>query len=279
MPAQPVSVSHNSTRNPKRLNVSLNRALLSYVTAASAAGGALLANSRAANAEIVYTPVNTPITVGTPVSLDLNNDGIVDFVLSNNYGFFNRHTSCTVCSRFEHASLKATPEQPGDAIWGITSATHMVQSNAQPRVRKQRKQTNKTQEEAIPLPWGVVVGDGPGRKFESEALVMDSANYSYFFSNFRSTQTFGAWGKNRRLTGPYLGFKFMIGSEVHYGWARVAVKADLFSITATLTGYAYETNPNQMILSGFTSGNVTQSTEQDSSIPEAKAAQSATLGQ
>jgi hypothetical protein len=71
----------------------------------------------------------------------------------------------------------------------------------------------------------------------------------------------------------------MIGGEVHYGWARVAVKADLFSITATLTGYAYETNPNQMILSGFTSGNVTQSTEQDSSIPEAKAAQSATLGQ
>ena len=61
----------------------------------------------------------------------------------------------------------------------------------------------------------------------------------------------GSWTniKNR-----YLGLKFKIGGKVHYGWARLNVAAKVGSITATLTGYAYETIPNKPIITGKTKG-------------------------
>ena len=51
----------------------------------------------------------------------------------------------------------------------------------------------------------------------------------------------------------------MIGGQVHYGWARVAVRRTgkgygKNSIQATLTGYAYETIPNKPIVTGKTTG-------------------------
>jgi hypothetical protein len=48
--------------------------------------------------------------------------------------------------------------------------------------------------------------------------------------------------------------KFTINGKVHYGWARLSVTnlKDKFRITATLTGYAYETIPNKPIKAGQT---------------------------
>jgi hypothetical protein len=53
----------------------------------------------------------------------------------------------------------------------------------------------------------------------------------------------------------YLGLKFQIKGKTHYGWARlnVTVRQGL-RITATLTGYAYETIPNKAIIAGKTKG-------------------------
>ncbi len=64
----------------------------------------------------------------------------------------------------------------------------------------------------------------------------------------------------------YLGLRFKIHGKAHYGWARLNVQVQAFSITATLTGYAYETSPNKAIIAGRTHGK--------SGIP----AQSQTLG-
>jgi hypothetical protein len=55
----------------------------------------------------------------------------------------------------------------------------------------------------------------------------------------------------------YLGLKFAINGKIHYGWARlnVSVRArDGVNITATLTGYAYETIPNKTIIAGRAKG-------------------------
>jgi len=52
----------------------------------------------------------------------------------------------------------------------------------------------------------------------------------------------------------YLGLKFKINGRTHYGWARLNVKIQGLSITATLTGYAYETLPNKPIIAGQTKG-------------------------
>jgi hypothetical protein len=45
----------------------------------------------------------------------------------------------------------------------------------------------------------------------------------------------------------YLGLKFVISGQIHYGWARLNVAS---CCSATLTGYAYETIPNKRILTG-----------------------------
>lgn len=268
-------LSHKSvTRKPAALSTNLSKNLISYVAAACATGGALLAEAMPAEGEVVYTPTNTPILVGSPVMLDLNNDGVVDFVLSNNLNAFDRHPSCSPCTFGEHGSLKVSPAQAGDAIWGVTSTVYSHLSQSQRR-RPQRKKPN-VKEAATPVPWGVVVGNGPGRSFQSQALPMDSSNSVYYFGGGGTVNSLGGWGKNRRASGPYLGFKFLIDGEIHYGWARIAVKADFLHLSATLTGYAYETVANRPILTGFTRGSADASSDPSQ---EMQPAASGTLGQ
>jgi hypothetical protein len=52
----------------------------------------------------------------------------------------------------------------------------------------------------------------------------------------------------------YLGLKFLIEGKTHYGWARLSVAVQNNTITATLTGFAYETMANKGIRAGQTSG-------------------------
>ena len=65
----------------------------------------------------------------------------------------------------------------------------------------------------------------------------------------------GPWEKGAALGPRYLGLKFLIGREVHYGWARADVRGQPpHVIIATLTGYAYETVPKKPIIAGKTKG-------------------------
>ena len=61
----------------------------------------------------------------------------------------------------------------------------------------------------------------------------------------------GQWANER---GRYLGLKFLIKGKIHYGWARLNVTVGHSKITATLTGYAYETIPGKPIIAGRTKG-------------------------
>jgi hypothetical protein len=60
-------------------------------------------------------------------------------------------------------------------------------------------------------------------------------------------------GKWANVTNRYLGLKFQIDGQTHYGWARLTLLGKT-PLTATLTGYAYETIPNMGIIAGKTSG-------------------------
>jgi hypothetical protein len=66
----------------------------------------------------------------------------------------------------------------------------------------------------------------------------------------------GQWANSGKgLKNGYLGLKFTLNGEIHYGWARVSltVKGNRIA-TATLTGYAFETIPNKSIIIGKTQG-------------------------
>jgi hypothetical protein len=64
----------------------------------------------------------------------------------------------------------------------------------------------------------------------------------------------GAYGNWVNVKNRFLGLAFAIKGETHYGWARLNAGRSQGLITATLTGYAYETIPNKPIITGKTKG-------------------------
>jgi hypothetical protein len=69
------------------------------------------------------------------------------------------------------------------------------------------------------------------------------------FFSYNGHRFGGPWAN---VANKFLGFQFDINGETHYGWARFSVSArgSFPTITATLTGYAYETEPDKTILAG-----------------------------
>jgi hypothetical protein len=95
--------------------------------------------------------------------------------------------------------------------------------------------------------FGVPVG--PGEKFATNSYYGHGVRMAGFFGNGSTSFSFGPWAN---VTNRYLGFKFLINGQIHYGWARVSVSNRVN--TVVLTGYAYETTPNTNILEGQISG-------------------------
>jgi len=94
---------------------------------------------------------------------------------------------------------------------------------------------------------------GPGQRFGN---VYSAAMAGYGCSDF-GCGTFGRWID---VTNGYLGLRFKIHGKTHYGWARMSVKLHRAQITATLSGYAYETVANKAIHAGQTHGAVDDAT-------------------
>lgn len=68
-----------------------------------------------------------------------------------------------------------------------------------------------------------------------------------FYFNGDGSGTYGQWLNVKKH---YLGLRFRIHGEIHYGWARLNVAVVLNQITGKLTGYAYETIPDKPIVAG-----------------------------
>jgi hypothetical protein len=94
--------------------------------------------------------------------------------------------------------------------------------------------------------FGVPVG--PGEKFATNSYFGHGVRMAGFYAYGVSASS-GPWAN---VTNRYLGFKFLINGQIHYGWARVSVTNEIR--TVVLTGYAYETTPNTNIIEGHISG-------------------------
>lgn len=200
------------------LNQHLEKRLASYALAAVAAGVSMLACSPRAEAKIVYTNMWIPITPTTATAnVDLNNDGTVDFVISNHRSHPCTNNPCSI------ATMKVLPQGSANAVSG--SNTY-----------------------AAALGSGVSVGSKgkfqPGHELMGREENNESSQGSGYGSN-------GPWNQS---TNHYLGVKFTIQGEVHYGWVRVSVAESDGGIYAAVSGYAYETVPNKSIVTGQRSG-------------------------
>jgi len=232
------SIEKPKSRSAVGLGRQLEKNLLAYVAAAAGAG--LLSAAPSAEAEIIYTPSNTPMAIAQTnqgialTSLDLNNDGVPDFsfAMSSTLRFF----STTVIATTTHVKflLKVVPGQTGnEAVQGQQAPT------------------------ASAVPAGVKIG--PQEKFAPGDLYM--AIKSCGIS--RCTRSSGTWPK---VGYAYVGLKFLIDGQVHYGWARVKFPYPGLigygepNYYPSIYGYAYESTPNQPIVTGQTSGTAQQTT-------------------
>jgi hypothetical protein len=234
-----------------KLNEGLDKRLASYAAAANAAevgrrargpepaevimrgvsavGVGLLLSAGPASARIVYTPayINV-VSVVSGFNLDLNHDGIADF----RFGF----SGSTLM-----AHLLVSARQPGNAILGTFQGVLGIAG------------TPGACAAASALPAGHRIG--PGSKFGQYGQMASS--FAAFIrtggtcsQSVSVTGKCGYWGKAQ---GRFLGFEFTIRGQKHFGWARLnsTVGRGVDNI-ATLTGYAYETEPNKPIRAGDT---------------------------
>lgn len=212
-----------SSPRPARAASTLSAALLTnlnaYAVGATAAGVALLAAAQAANAEVIFTPANQHIARNQRLSLDLNHDGIIDFYLIN-----ERLVSVTDFG--DELSVRPLGGSlTRNAAWASNRVTYF----------------------AAALPAGVTVDfHAP---FHSTQLVMAFASHD-------RTDGYLSGGGWKRARNRFLGLKFHINGEAHFGWARLTVIADAHKqdVAAILTGYAYETQADTPIVTGQTSG-------------------------
>ena len=229
MSAKARTTAGSATRLEAQFGSNLEKNLLAYAAAAAAG---LLSSAIPASAEVVYVPSNTPMAVAQTnmgpafTNLDLNNDGVRDFTFAMSYT--SLYNSSTIRHKFY---LKVLPAGAGNGVIEATTTTAAALSKGQEI--------------------------GPQQKFGSNGLYMALSEF-----NARSSQRSGSW---RNVEYAYVGLKFVIKGEVHYGWARIK-----FPYTGSILlpgavgypsiyGYAYENTPNQPIIAGLTSGNAQDS--------------------
>jgi hypothetical protein len=211
--------STRSRRTRSNLSASVEQRLTAYAFAAGAAGVGMLAVSQA-EAEVVYTPAAVTISLSGP-----------DFY------YFNPAPQEQVQGRAPFLMV-AGFTSPG--IYWDTLSFNPYTSGAR------FVQGPGTSWSIMPLKKGNVIG--PGRRFGSPSRGFIATYGPYGGGTYNRHAGF----KFGQTT--YIGFKFLINGETHYGWARVTARFDPNTpkrrLSTHLTGYAYETIPDKPILAG-----------------------------
>lgn len=225
MPRHTSTASFLKSRNTTPLASAMENKLLGYAVLATASGVAVLALSQSSEAKVIYTATHQKMPINSTFSLDVNGDGIPDFT------FF-----------------------AGTELGGARRETYTFNSDAS---LSAEGATNSNQ----------VLGIGEGvSALAAGVKIGATGNFatSHFFMGLVSAtdsgpaRYYGPWAPaGGNVKNHYVGLKFVIDGEIHYGWARfnVQIRQPLKgNPQAYLTGYAYETVPNGPILAGKTSG-------------------------
>jgi len=210
--------SPRPSRTSPSLSESLQQQLNMYALATTAAGVSLLALAQPAEGKIVYTPAHRVIPPHNTYNIDLNHDGITDFTIGN---------SVSACTDYCFFELRQFPANGNQAVGYFLGSGSFLADLA--------------------LTPGATIG--PRSPFKKGTAAMAVARANQYSSH--KTNLFGQWPNVRDR---YLGLGFRIKGEIHFGWARLNVAVRGTTITAVLTGYAYETIPNKPIIAGETKG-------------------------
>lgn len=200
----------------------LNRQIRLYALAASAASVGVLALASPAEGEVVITRKTIPIPVSPDgmrqdVGISMTNTGI------NNFSFaLTSFVNSVRSGRFLE-------------VWGVGNRDGVMVEDT-------------FSAKALALSRGMKIG--PSVNFLSLSgygdLVEATENGKY------GTYSRGYWGGNPK--NDYVGVRFQISGQTHYGWIRLTVTTNPHrhgpSMTAEVTAYAYETVPNKPLKAG-----------------------------
>lgn len=187
--------------------------LKAYSTAAIAAGVSALALAQPAEGKVIVTQTNIDIYKFQPATIDLNNDGKNDFSFAISGGEYDHSFYGTIAVR---------PLTGGKVVAGVRGSQGAY---------------------ASVLAEGAVVG--PSAKFSSSAgrgqalMERSTGDASATVSN----NPIGPW---TNITSQYLGVRFLINGETHYGWVQMSTDTNK-GLSATITAYAYETDANKKV--------------------------------
>lgn len=196
-----------------------NSTLQQKLKAYSAVAGAVTAAAAVtgdANAQVIYTDVSPDAfvdstTTGNAIPIDLNNDATVDFSVVFQFGTYSGY-DYNYCFAY---SLTPTTNQIDTAAVGYSSA-HALNDNIN-----------------ASLLW--YSGQGT---YSTHLLAVSLPAVAFNIGNWVG------------VTDQYLGVKFAIGANTHYGWVRMTIPGNSESIT--VKDFAYNATPNTPILAGAT---------------------------
>jgi hypothetical protein len=188
---------------------------------AVAAGVGALALAQPAEGSIVVKHVNDTVSFSTPVFIDMNGDGKNDFEFSFARGGYDHSF---------YATLNVVPLAGGRPIGGGRGSIG---------------------------PYGSALASGakigPSAHFSSSIgrgqVMLERTNGNVSASTFY--QAYGPWGIQN--TDHFLGVKFLINGQTHFGWVKLAVSR-VQGFQAFITEYAYETVANKSLTAGQTTG-------------------------
>jgi len=197
-------------------STTLNKTKLTSYTAFA---GAIVAGS-AANAQITYTDVNPDAVADSlnPFAIDFNNDATPDLAFGVQHisgSFTNSGQTLTYVGAFAYAVAPAGKIVTIDTLQADT------------------------------LNCGVAISQASNfgnASFGSLALAALIQPINYPFAS----------GPYIGVNDKYLGFQFTLGTNTHYGWARLSVAAD--ATTITIKEYAYNATPSGAINTCQTAG-------------------------
>jgi len=215
---------------PRKTTSTLPESVRHYLNGLSIAiilaGVGLLALASPTEAQIVYTPVDVTIGENSSYNLDLNNDGVTDFIISTNQ------------------SAQRCPG-PGGGHYGVydTVAETPASDNGAEGSPPARLQNE-----------GEI---GPSQAFYAGTGTMAwarllCANLDGGGDNWIDEQSCGFYCASVTGLKGYLGLMFQINGETHYGWALLRVEIQTNDVIVILKGYAYETTPGMPIKAGQT---------------------------
>ena len=181
----------------------------------------MLAPALPARADIIFTPLNIPISPcnvvvsGSCPGVDfLTVKGKAQFELSDTYRIFVTFPPAPAVTS---GHLGVGGLQPGASVVVVPTRFGFG---------------------AAALPGGARIG--PGASFRPSAVMASTLGYYYGHPGVRS----GPWAN---VSDAFLGLRFNIDGQPHFGWAELRVGVGHGMVGATLEGVAYNTVADQPI--------------------------------